>query len=161
MCQRQREQEDRDIIKCTVLLLSLCPKLHVPTDCSFSSFSFFCIVTCCKALAELPGKSLLPRQSLPHFLSSTFSCPAAFHVEPAAHAAPYWKEAQKYFELKLSWQHQCLDQKNSGGGMRRPNCASQRLLCCHDESQPRPFPLLWAQTFIHCADCWTVSIKGI
>lgn len=165
---RLREQEDRDIIKCTVLLLSLCPRVHVPTDSPvyFLPPASFGLSPAARhgQETELPRKSLLHLESLPHFLSSTLSFPGCLlcaACQPVAHVAPHWKEAQKYFDLKLSWQHQCLDQKDSGGGMRRPNCSPQRLLRWHDKSQPCPFLLPWAQTFIHCADCWTVSIKGI
>lgn len=159
MCQkhRLREQEERDIIKHTVLLLSLCPRLHVPTDSPvyFLPSDSFGVSPAGRHWeeTELSRKSLLHRQSLPHFLSSTLSFPGCLlcaACQPVARVASYWKEAQKYFDLKLSWQHQWLDQKDSGGGMRRPNGASPRLLCWHDESRPRRFPLLWAQTFILC-----------
>lgn len=88
---RLREQEERDI-KCTVLLLSLCPRVHVPADSPvyfLPSASFgLSPAPRHRQETELPRKFLLHQQSMPHFLSSTLSFPGCLlcaACQPVAH----------------------------------------------------------------------------
>lgn len=108
MCQRHRlrEQEERDIIKCTVLLLFLCSRVHVPTDSPvhflpLSSFGLSPAPRHCQE-TELPRKSLLHQQSLPHFLSSTLSfsgCLLCAAWQPVVHRLLTEKKHRSIFNL--------------------------------------------------------------
>lgn len=168
MCQkcRLREQEERDITKRTALLLSLCPRLHVPavSPVYFLPSGSFGLSPAARhwQRQSCPG-SLLHWQSLPRFLSSTLSFPGCLlcaACQPVAHVAPYWKEAQKYFDLKLSWQHQCLDQKDSGGGWGG-QMVLPRDFCADMMNHSHIHFHCSGHKHLFCADCWTMSIKGI
>lgn len=101
------------------------------------------------------------------------SSPPSFHGQAALKAnavvfslaacstcGPRWKEAERWFELKLSWQCQCLGQKDKGGKKTNTNSTFQGILCCCDDLWPPPCPLLQTPTSVLCANQWAVGLKG-